>query len=301
MGSRRLLSFVIAGIAVVGVIVKSKLLALLTNRPTISARDHWSEISNSPGAENEYPPQGMTYIDGELVVSNHWQGECSCLYRIDPVTGEIIDSAMMPEVAKHTSGLTWDGESLWAIDHASNILYRLDKAATFRTGEAVIEARFDTGLLGSSGLTSLSVAETEYLAVSDFLWTMETAIPLPIGTARTYVVPVAAVEDGQSISEAATVEYDNGGYSQGLTWDGSYLYESVNMLGVNKIELLNVEEALTGETRGDVELVGSFEAPGYFVEDLGTDGKSLWTTDEFAYGLYELADLDWIEKQAQEA
>jgi glutamine cyclotransferase len=273
------------------------LFGLVFDMAEIQTRSKWRRVSASPGAEHEYSPQGMTVLDGDLLVTNHWHGEQSRLYRLDSTTGDVLASTALPSEAKHTSGLAWDGEWLWAVDHVSNRLYRLAVAASFEAGQAVVERTVETGFRGASGLSMLEVDGDQYLALSDFRWTVETVPPLPLGSGHTYVAPLDRVADGRSVREAASLSYPNGGYSQGLAWDGTYLYESCNTVGTDRIDIRDVAPALRGDAT--VECLGSFEAPGSFVEDLGTDGSRLWTTDEGDYAVYELDALEEVKRRLE--
>lgn len=286
MARRKARYAVAAGTALAYVSLKLQLFGLLFDRPDLKTADEWRRISDTPGADKGYSPQGITVVGEDLVFSNHWDGERSCLYRLDPDTGRVATSSMMPDEATHTSGLAWDGTFLWAVDHGSNRLYKLDLAETFASERAAVVESVATGLRGSSALTALAPNGTTHLAVSDFLWTIETTPSLPSGTGRTYVFRPEDVESGEPVPACARHSYPNGGYSQGLTWDGRYLYESLNAVGTNRIEVIEIPRQ--SSDTAPIERVGSFEAPGYFVEDLATDGSRLWTTDERLFGLYEL-------------
>ena len=268
--------------------IRTRVYDLLFNRAKIRTKNEWTPLCDTPGADVGHRPQGLTYADGKLFLSNHWNGKESSLFRINPDTGEIESHATLPAEAKHTSGITWDGKSLWMVDHDWNVLYKIDVESTFRRGKAVVEKKMETGLSACSGLTLINVNDRQYVVISDFLWTIETSPSLPIGSAQTYVVPVDRVWDAPDISSVAELVYSNGGYSQGLTWDGTYLYESLNNIGTNRIEIIDITLGLTDQGDGSVRRIGSFEAPGYFVEDLATDGNSMWTTDEIRYKLFEL-------------
>ncbi len=79
--------------------------------------------------------------------------------------------------------------------------------------------------------------------------------------------------------------YQNGGFSQGLEWDGTYLYESENRLGTDIINKMDLSLLL--ETGSSTEAtLSEFGAPGSMVEDLAWDGKSFFTSDERAFRLY---------------
>lgn len=268
----------------------------MLNRPDLTTRSDWERVADTPEVNEEFSPQGITAVDGKLLFTNHWDGAKSVLYRLDQSTGEVEASAPMPSEAKHTSGLAWDGDNLWAVDHDSNLLYKIDLEATFDRGEVIVEEEWPTGLRGTSGLTLIEEDGREYLAVSDFLWTIETTPSLPVGTGRTFIAPLDRIDTEGSVRAAAEVSYSNGGYSQGLTWDGTYLYESVNILGTNRIDVLDVSTALSQGNGSEPERLVSFEAPGYFVEDLATDGTSMWTTDEHSYGLYRFDKLNQIRR-----
>jgi hypothetical protein len=240
----------------------------------------------------------MTVADGELIVANHWNGTKSVLYRVDAKTGDVLTRADMPTAAKHTSGLAWDGEWLWAVDHACNTLYRLEFTETFTRGTAAVDLKIPTGLRGSSGLAMPVVDGRPFVAISDFVWTTESAVPLPIGSAKTYLAPMERVLECERFLPEVQCAYDNGGYSQGLAWDGEYLYESLNELGTDRIDVLDVDAVTEDSDRGTVTRVGSFEGPGDRIEDIGTDGEKLWTTDEGTFRLYRLDDLTETREQA---
>jgi len=266
----------------------------LLQQAEYKTKSEWTRVRDSPDGEERYPPQGITVGDDSLFITNHWDGAKSGLYRVDPETGEIRSRAVMPAEAKHTSGLTWDGEWLWALDHESNYLYKIDVEETFEREAAVVEEQFDTGLRGASGLTLLEVNGNEFFAMSDFLWTIETTPSLPVGSACTYISPRSQIEAGVEVQEAASYAYPNGGYSQGLTWDGTYLYESLNNIGTDRIEVLDVAHVLADNATEDIEWLESFEGPAGRIEDLGTDGDRLWTTDEGTYDLYRFDSLGAI-------
>jgi hypothetical protein len=247
----------------------------------------WKDLGAVPEAQNLYPPQGMTLAGDVLVFSNHWKDTKSGLYKLDPKTMEVLAESEMPDEAVHTSGLAWDGKELWAVDYKSNKLYRLDLEKTFSTRKAVVLDAYPTGLEGSSAMTVVTVDETQYLAVSDFM-----------RTKKTYIVPLDKVADLKKtpISRAAAVAYENGGFSQGVTWDGTYLYESNNNAGTDRVEVFRVDEALRTKDSAKVVMVGKFKGPAPSIEDLATDGVRMWTSDEKSYRFYLLGNLETLKK-----
>ena len=249
--------------------------------PDALTADDWVAVGSVPYAAEAYPPQGLTLWNGHLLLTNHWNDTRSELYQLDAETGAVTATGALPPEAVHVSGLGWDGTHLWVLDHATDYLYRMDPAALLR-GEPAERGRWDTGLSGASALTVVTVDDTVYLALSDFL-----------ATSRTYLLLRDRVDDlaTTDVPSLATASYRNRGFSQGLTWDGTYLYEAVNALGTDRIEVLDVTDALRSGGTDPVRRLGSLAAPGPMVEDLATDGTHLWTTDERTFQLYRLDDL----------
>ncbi len=247
----------------------------------------WVDLGPVPGAEGRYPPQGMTFVAGQLIFSEHWQDKKSMLYRVDPGGMKLLASAEMPPEAVHTSGLGWDGEHLFAVDYRSNLIYKLDLERTFASGKAVVVQQWPTGLEAASAMAVFRFNKIYHFAVSDFLHTGKTYV-----ISREEMVQLGA----KGLPELALVTYRNGGFSQGLTWDGHLLYEAVNSHGKDRIEVIDIAEALGKRDSSLVRKLGSFTAPDGMVEDLGNDGTRLWTSDEGSYRFFRLDSLDQIRR-----
>lgn len=263
----------------------------LTDLPEVGSRDDWTDLGPVPRAEAGYRPQGLTYDDGHLWLTDHRRNEESYLYRL-PLDGDGPEfEALMPAGAVHPGGLTLVEDRLWVLDYVSRHLYAVDPEASLSQGRVVLVEHHSTGLPAASALASLTVDGTRYLAMSDFLWRMQTTPPRPDGTARTYIVPYDRVDELRSLNvpDLAVLDYDNGGFSQGLVWDGEHLLESCNNLGVDRIEVLDVAKAIETGDAADIDREPAIEAPGPMVEDLASDGERLWTTDEGTFRLYERA------------
>jgi hypothetical protein len=121
--------------------------------------------------------------------------------------------------------------------------------------------------------------------------------------ARTYLVPLDRVGDlrVRPIANVASLSYVNGGFSQGLAWDGHYLYESANAIGSSEIRVLDVAAAIDRGDASAVREVGRLAAPAGAVEDLETDGDTLWTSDESSFRFYRLTGLPQIRARLEHA
>ena len=240
----------------------------------------WEDRGPTPKSDERYTPQGLTWANGRLVFANSWNNERSRVYQINPENMEIEGHFDMPDEAGHTTGLAWDGHHLWAVDHLSNRCYRIDLNESLIKGQAVVVESFDTTLGGSSAACLLRINGETLLAISDFLHTRRTIL----------IRHEAAAEDGTARGHIV-LSYRNEGMSQGLEFDGEFLYESENKLGIdviNKIDLKLLME--TGNSTDATVFQYPAPSPGSYlfggVEDLAWDGVRFWTSHERSFRFY---------------
>jgi glutamine cyclotransferase len=235
----------------------------------------WEDLGPTPLGENRFTPQGMTCVRGDIVFANTWKNTRSRVYRYKPPRMDnILGTFDMPKEAVHTSGLAFDGQYLWAVDYISNRCYKLALEESFAQGEAQVVGSFDTGLGGTSACCFLEYEGRKCMAISDFM-----------RTSRTYLVRHEEALKAGRMQGAAIFSYVNEGFSQGLEWDGQYLYESENKRGVDVVNRMDLAElARTGSARQAT--VRQFRAGAEGVEDLAWDGEFLYTSDESTFRFY---------------
>jgi hypothetical protein len=180
----------------------------------------------------------------------------------------------MPPEAVHTSGLAWDGQHVWAVDHRSNRGYRIDLETSLASGAAVVTGQFDTTLRGTSACCLVPWNGELCLAISDYMRTRKTIFvrqqdAVKCGTARGHIV----------------FEYRNEGFSQGLEFVDGFLYEAENKLGVDVINKLSLD-LLPRWRSARRATVKQCPAPSKGVEDLAWDGEAFWTSDETRFRFY---------------
>lgn len=238
-------------------------------------RLRWSDCGPTPLAGGHYTPQGLTWHNGEIIMAVSSENLPSRVFRISSEMLADSGSFEMPKDATHTSGLAWDGEYLWAVDHRARRCYKMDLASSFSVGIAQIVGAFDTGLDGTSACCFLMYRGARVLAISQFRKGRETV----------FVNHQDAILD-ESVEGHQVFAYRNEGFSQGLEFDGNYLYESENKAGtgvINKIDLsllMNTKDSF-------LSTIAQYDAPGWGVEDLAWDGHEMWTTDEHNFRLFK--------------
>lgn len=234
----------------------------------------WEERGPTPEGENGFTPQGLTWVNDRLLFANSWQNDKSRVYRIDPESMEIEAHFDMPAGANHTSGLAWDGKYLWAVDYLTNFGYQIDLERSFAQQEASVVGSFDTTLRGTSAACFVTIEGKTLLAISDYMNSRRTI----------FVDYESAMADGTARNHIE-FSYKNEGLSQGLEFDGRYLYEAENKLGNDVINKIDIQMLLdTGNSRDST--IYQYNSPHRGVEDLAWDGRSFWTSDELSFRFY---------------
>jgi glutamine cyclotransferase len=266
----------VMGAALVGLGFKDY---LLRNHAVASESLVWEDRGPTPLGDMRYTPQGLTWAEGRLIFANCWRDTRSRVYEIDPATMQVQRHFDMPPEAVHTSGLAWDGQWLWAVDHKSNRGYCIDLEASLAQGQIQLRGQFDTTLRGTSACCLMPWNGEQVLAISDFMHSRRTILvrhqqALAAGTAQGAIV----------------FAYRNEGFSQGLEFINGYLFESENKRGhdaVNQIDLARLAVSEYARTA----TIRQYRAPYRGVEDLAWDGQRLWTSDEVNFRFF-YAKLD---------
>jgi glutamine cyclotransferase len=250
--------------------------ALIRRAPrAVRSTMRWEDRGPTPLGDRRFTPQGKAWVDGRLIFANTWKDERSRVYEIDPATMEIRRTFDMPDGAVHTSGMAWDGESLWAVDFRSNRAYRIDLEASLEQQTPVVISSFDTTLEGTSACCLLSWEGETRLAISDFRNSRMTV----------FVDHLSAAASG-SADGHIVFAYENEGFSQGLEFFDGHLWESENKIGRNILNKMDL--GLLAETRDARRAtIAQFAAPSFGVEDLAWSGTGLWTSDETSFRFYE--------------
>jgi len=134
--------------------------AILGTAPTyIAARA--SAVPNSqaittmiwaPGLNDGYVPQGITYADGQVLVSSYQSdnpkvgGGPSRVYRLDPASGRSTGQFDLPPTVRHAGGMAYAGQGMLIVSDTRR-LYRIDMARAFADGNS------DRALRGTISLT----------------------------------------------------------------------------------------------------------------------------------------------------
>ncbi len=223
----------------------------------------WERVG-SPLVSEKFIPQGLTSVGEELFLAVDLDpNQPSQVWRINPADLSRTGWFDMPPEAKHTSGLAYDSVSdiLWASDFKSNMIYAIDYHKSYETHSANIIGTFSINQDSLSACCFAPFGDTSRLLIST--WGVNH---------YTYIVDEkTSLATGQP---KILGRYRNAGSSQGLDFDGKYVWESGNASLIK----FDLEKAAAFEDyrAGFV----SFCSEPLLPEDLAFLHDTLWTTTE---------------------
>jgi streptogramin lyase len=80
----------------------------------------------APGAS----PYGLAWADGFIWVSDNNTAGGALIYKLDPATGQVLDSFPCPDGGGSPNGITHDGEYLWIAVNSTDTIYQVDDGIT---------------------------------------------------------------------------------------------------------------------------------------------------------------------------
>ncbi len=80
----------------------------------------------APGAS----PYGLAWAMGFIWVSDNNMAGTALIYKLDPATGQVLDSFPCPDGGGSPNGITHDGENLWIVVNTNDTIYQVDDGIT---------------------------------------------------------------------------------------------------------------------------------------------------------------------------
>jgi outer membrane protein assembly factor BamB len=194
---------------------------------------------------------GLTWVDGYLWNIGHGHNVPAELHKLDPSDGSEILKIILP--IEHVMGLTWDGDTFWAVSHEDSVIYQLN-ATTGSIIHSFPSPNPGTVETGCNGMAW----------DGQYLWYTDSDLD------RIYQLdPV----DGAEIISFPSP----GSRPEGLAWDGLYLWH---------FDLTAKLVYQLDSTDGSVLV--SFTAPGTGQGDLAWDGNYLWMSRNADDTIYKI-------------
>jgi outer membrane protein assembly factor BamB len=208
--------------------------------------------------------------------------------------------ATIPSPGLNISGLAWDGSYLWALDDSTDSIYQLDSS----TGEVMFSTKLHTekpkGLAWNgknmlfSGLDNKifeMVIEKENFGLIKHVYTE----PNKLNTTRFRIKAITCDNEGIwyahyagwssriiKINNNGEVIFSALGISDGLAYDGNYLWNLISTEGISFGRVYKCD-LLTGKR------IGVFKIPGKYPTSITFDGSCFWISDRGTKKIYRIS------------
>jgi sugar lactone lactonase YvrE len=139
-----------------------------------------SSVSNSraigtriwvPGLDEGFVPQGLTFADGQILISLYQSKEATVskgpcrVYRVDPVTGNVTGQFDLPKEFGHADGLAYGGSNiLYASDTHASVIYKINLEKALKDGSC------NEAILGEAGVDRPTMSPAFLTYDGSFLW-----------------------------------------------------------------------------------------------------------------------------------
>lgn len=180
-----------------------------------------------------------------------------------------------PGTVTKLSGMDYFDHKLWLIDGQNGKLVTVDIARSIEAGSLQIADEIDTGIEGASGLAFISYRGRTYMAISVFLKEGET-----------YLIDYSQALKGTGFAKSIRYTIKNYNFSQGLAYDGRYLYDANSFFGLDRIFKIDIEKAIANESYNGA-IVEVFNSPDQMIKGIYIYDNEIWTVDEYSLKLYK--------------
>lgn len=239
----------------------------------------WERVCSTPSSG--YIPQGMASYGGRLYLTAYRRSRDSAMFVLDSSESRFTKVFDMPLSATHASGIDFHPtarDRLVAVDYDSDRIYLIDFSRSVQRRQAEVLAESPSGLTGTSACCFVVVPDVgTRLLVTDFM-----------NSGKNIAFQVDPARERILLDEQTW--YRNYGYSQGITEQAAFVYETGNRgLSSSYVIRHRLSDSLR---RRDIRTDASWLAPGPKIEDIAFHKGVAYISDEETKALYRMRQPD---------
>ena len=242
----------------------------------------WKKLFDVHAIDKTYVPQAIEVYKNYVLFSVHAQDKKSALIVFEK-SGERLEYLFevdMPKEATHTSDFDVVGDTLYAIDYASNKIYQIDLPSLIEQRKLVIDDGFYLNMSRTGSLVIVSYDNETYVLISQFILTTKLSV-FKLSTLK---------EKGELQESDILFTIDAHRFIQGLYTQDNLLLMSTNNWGVDTITIADVEQTFKTKSINDAAIL-KVNAPYKMVEDIAMIENKIITSDEESNYIYESQQL----------
>jgi hypothetical protein len=103
---------------------------------------------------------------------------------------------------------------------------------------------------------------------------------------ETYLIDYSQALKGTGFAKSIRYTIKNYNFSQGLAYDGRYLYDANSFFGLDRIFKIDIEKAIVNESYNGA-IVEVFNSPDQMIKGIYIYNNEIWTADEYTLKLYK--------------
>lgn len=264
---------------------KSFLLTLLGFFTLSSAAPHkevlWTKLFDVKSINETYVPQAIEVYKDFVLFSVHAKDKKSALivFKMSDEKLEYLFELDMPKEATHTSDFNVVGDTLYAIDYASNKIYQIDIPSLVNDRKLVIDDGFYLSMGRTGSLVIIDIEGEPYVFITQFIYSNKLK-GFKLSELKNQTLDTSKIE----------YEITNHRFVQGLYSLYDMLLISTNNWGVDTITMVDIKKMLKTGNVAD-STMSTINAPFKMVEDIAVYGNKIITSDEENNYIYISEDL----------
>lgn len=242
-------------------------------KPINKKHTEWTEIYYIKKLNKNYVPQGIEVYKDYLLLTVHEKDKSSHLivFKIANKNLNYLFTTNFPNIATHVSDLSMYNNYLYAIDYASNNLYKIDIEETIKNKQLLILETIQTGLSRSGSIIVANYNNNDIIMITQFILSKN--------------IQAYKLNDLENSNKKPIFSISAKYYIQGLYKKDNLLLTTSNKYGIDPIFISDYKKTLqTKKIINNDTLV--INGPGRMIEDIALYNNYLVTSDEETYKIY---------------
>ena len=242
-------------------------------QPIKMKKTEWIELFDVTKLNKDYVPQGIEVYKNYLLFTVHKKDKSSLLivFKINNSKLYYLYKIKFPPEATHVSDLSLYKNNLYAIDYASNNLYKIDIEKTINSKKLTVLSKMQTHLKRSGSIVVTNYNNEDVVFITQFILNKN--------------INVYRLTDLSKKDKKPIISIDSKYFIQGLYKQNNKFLISSNKYGKDPIFVCKYN-ALLEERSINTNNILIINGPGKMIEDLVLYNGYIITSDEDSYKIY---------------
>ncbi len=242
-------------------------------QPIKMKKMEWIELFDVTKLNKDYVPQGIEVYKNYLLFTVHEKDKSSLLivFKINNSKLDYLYKINFPPEATHVSDLSLYNNNLYAIDYASNNLYKIDIEKTINSKKLIVLSKIQTHLKRSGSIVVTNYNNEDVVFITQFILNKN--------------IDVYRLTDLSKKNKEPIISIDSKYFIQGLYKQNNKFLISSNKYAEDPIFICKYNSLLKEKTMNKKNIL-TINGPGRMIEDVVIYDGYIITSDEETYKIY---------------